>query len=75
MKKVTRVFEKNAKIAWMKLLKGLGYTVLLAVIAAIINWLTVLELPVKYTIYVAAIMAVLQAIMKALQEYKPQLDK
>jgi hypothetical protein len=71
--KTTKVFQEDMSIVWMKLLKGLGISALLTIIAWLSDLITNGSIPVKYTLLATISMAILQTILKGMQEYKKDI--
>lgn len=69
-KQITKVYQEDMNIVWLKLGKGALISVTISIILGLINFLSTADIPVKYTLFATLIMAVLQAILKAIQEYK-----
>lgn len=70
-----RVISKKPSIALKKFLKGLGYTVMAAVITYSLNYLSSMNVSPENAVMVGLLISVLQALKKALEKYDYRKDR
>lgn len=71
MAKHMKVYQADSSIVWNKLLKGLVYTIIAAVLAWLLNQFYAGAISIGSTAITGIVIAILQAINKALQNYTP----
>jgi len=69
------VLKGDYRIVFNKFLKGCLYALIVVLITFAISYISGGNLPVEYSFYGAIIVAVLQAILKALEKYDPEYAK
>jgi len=69
------VFKKKPSIAFKKFLKGLAYTVLVAVITYALNYLGTIQVSPENAAIVGVLIAILQALKKGLEKYDYRKDR
>jgi len=70
-----RVFGNKPSIALKKFVKGLLYSAGIGAIMYLITFVNSGGIPPKYAFLSGVVMAILQALKKGLEPYKPDLDQ